>query len=360
MASFILNKTNKTQQYIISILLVSAVSAVCFVFSGYVGYKVVALLLLVTVSFVAMFFNIQPVLVAAILSALIWDFFFIPPRFNFSVHSTEDLLMLIMYFLIALVNAALTFKIRQVERAAQQKEEKEKTLVLYNTILNSLSHELRTPISTIIGATDNLLTEFNKLSEQNKNELLIEISKASLRLDRQVENLLNMSRLESGFIKLKKDWCDINELVHDVVNRLKENLENRPTIIQIQEDLPLFKIDFGLIEQVLNNLIHNAALYIPKYCIITIKAGIKDEKLVFIVEDNGNGFPQDEIDKVFEKFYRLKNTDSGGTGLGLSIAKGFVQAHNGTIKLENLPEGGARFTITIPAETTYINNLKNE
>ncbi len=360
MSGIITNKATKAQQYYFSILLICLVSAICFMCSAFVSYRVVALLLLLTVSFIAMTFNSYPVLIAALLSALIWDFFFVPPRFNFAIHDSVDLFMLLMYFIIVLVNTAMTRKIRKVERAAQQKEDREQTVELYNTILNSLSHELRTPISTIIGATDNLLTEFSKLSEQNRHELLTEISKASIRLDRQVENLLNMSRLESGFIKPKKDWCDINELAHDVVNRLKENLGNRTINVQITENLPLFKIDFGLIEQALSNLIYNAALYTQEHSIIKITAGVKDEKLLLTVEDNGKGFPEDEIDKVFEKFYRLKNTNAGGTGLGLSIVKGFVEAHNGTVQLVNIPEGGARFTIVIPAETTYINNLKHE
>lgn len=360
MSTLAFKRRSTPQQYLISILLVALVSAICYFLSAYIGYKVVALLLLMTVSLSAMFFDIYPVLLAALLSALIWDFFFIPPRFTFAVHDTEDLLLLLMYFIIAMVNAALTYKIRQIEKEAQKKEEREKTILLYNTLLNSLSHELKTPISTIIVATDNLLAEPKKLSEQSKEELLGEISKASLRLDRHVENLLNMSRLESGFIKPKKDWCDINELIHDVVNHLKENYDNHPINVQIKENLPLFKIDFGLIEQVLNNLLLNAILYIPKYCIVSILAYCKDEKLILIVEDNGNGFPPDEIDKVFDKFYRLKNSRTGGTGLGLSIAKGFVEVHDGAIRLENIPEGGARFTIEIPAETSYINNLKNE
>lgn len=360
MANPKLNKIKKSDQYAKSILIIAVVSALCFGLSAYVGYRVIALILLVTVSLIAMFFDILPVLLAAVLSALIWNFFFIPPKFTFHIDSTEDILMFLMYFVIALVNAMLTIKIRQAEKAAQKKEEKENTLKLYNTLLNSLSHELRTPIATIIGATDNLQTQENKLSEKNKNELVAEISKASLRLNRQVENLLNMSRLESGFIQPKKDWCDINELVHDVVNRVKENAEHHPISIIIKDSLPLFKIDYGLIEHVLYNLLLNAILYIPKYSVITIKANCIEEKLVLTVEDTGNGFPEDEIGKVFEKFYRLKNSDTGGTGLGLSIVKGFVEAHNGTIHLENIPEGGAKFTITIPAEISYINALKNE
>lgn len=307
-----------------------------------------------------MFFDILPVLVAALLSALVWDFFFIPPRFTFTVASPEDLLMLLMYFLIAMVNAVLTFKIRQAEKKARIKEQKENTVKLYNTLLNSLSHELRTPIATIIGAADNLLTEEKKLSAESKQELINEISLASLRLNRQVENLLNMSRLESGFIQPNKDWCDINELVYGVVNQLKDTLKSHSVSVLINDDLPLFKLDFGLMEQVLYNLIYNAATYTPKYCLITIRAICVNDELVLFVEDNGDGFPPEETEKAFDKFYRLKNTRAGGTGLGLSIVKGFVEAHDGAISLENMPEGGARFIIEIPAETSYLNNLKNE
>jgi two-component system, OmpR family, sensor histidine kinase KdpD len=353
-------KLNKPRQYLISILLVSAMSAACFFLSDYIGYKVVALLLLFTVSFIAMLFNIWPVLLAAFLSALMWDFLFIPPRFSFSVHNAEDALLLLMYFIVAMVNAVLTYKIRQIEKETQKREEKEKNVALYNTLFNSLSHELRTPISTILGASDSLLSESGKLNEEDKKELLSEISKASLRLNRQVENLLNMTRLESGIIKIKKDWCDIDELVHDVVNRLKEDQDQNVITVNIRPDLPLFKLDYVLMEQVLHNLIHNALAYIPKYCIINVKAGCLDDKLVIVVEDNGYGFPDEEKGKVFDKFYRAKNTKAGGTGLGLSIVKGFVEAHDGNIILEDTPGGGARFKITIPAEISYLKNLKNE
>lgn len=360
MSNFILHRRNKFQQYLISLLLVAAVSSACYFLVPLTGYRVVALILLVAVSFIAMFFDIFPVMIAAILSALIWDYFFIPPRFTISVGNTEDLLMLLMYFIIALVNAALTFKIRQMEKFARQKEEKANTIKLYNTLLNSLSHELRTPIATIIGATDNLTDQNDKLTDANKNDLLEEISQASMRLDHQVENLLNMSRIESGFLQPKKDWVDVNELLYTVVNRLKEYSDHHPVTIHVQENIPLFKVDIGLLEQVLYNLIYNAIIYIPKYCVITVRAACVNEKLVLQVEDTGNGFPENETEKVFDKFYRLKNSKTGGTGLGLSIVKGFIEAHGGTVILENLPEGGAKFTIEIPAEISYLNNLKNE
>lgn len=353
-------KFSKPRQYFVGIITVALVSAICYLLSDYIGYRVVALILLFTVSAVAMVFDIFPVLLVAFLSALIWDFFFIPPKFTLVVSNPEDVLMLVMYFIIAMVNAVLTFKNRQWEKIARKREEKRATLKLYNTVLNSLSHELRTPISTIIGATDNLKLDKTKLSESDKDELIAEISKASLKLNGQVENLLNMSRLESGVIKPIKDWCDIGELIYNVRNQLKEYSRNHFIKINIEENLPFFKIDFGLIQQSVYNLIYNAIIYTSSESIITVKAWQQNHKLLLSIEDTGNGFPEDEIENVFEKFYRLRNSKTGGTGLGLSIVKGFIEAHEGTIKLENKNQGGAIFTITIPAEISQTNSLKNE
>lgn len=330
------------------------------ILDNYIGYKTVSLLLLMAVSVCALFFDILPVLVTAILSALLWNFFFIPPRFTLHVTSTEDALMLLMYFVIALVHAVLTYKIRQVEKQVREKDEKAQMLKLYNALLNSLSHELRTPISTIIGATDNLQNSAAKLSDTDKKELLQDTQLAALRLNRQVENLLNMSRLESEVIKPKKDWCDINELIYSTINSLEDNLKRHKIEVKQEEGLPLFKLDFGLMEQVLYNLVYNATLYTPAGSRILIEATCVDEKLILIVEDNGLGFPATEVGKVFEKFYRLKDAPTGGTGLGLSIVKGFVEAHGGTITVENNVPHGAMFTVVIPAETSYLNNLKNE
>ena len=370
---------SKPLQFLITIVMVVLVSAVCYLLSAYIDYKVVAFILLLTVSLIAIVFDIIPVLVAATLSALIWNFFFIQPKFTLHIGSAEDGFLFLMYFVIALINAVFTNRVRKIEKQVMEKEEKEKTVRLYNTLLNSLSHELKTPIATIVGATDNLLAESSKLSAENRKELVEGISVASLRLNQQVENLLSMSRLESGFIQPKMDWTDINELVYNVTGRLEQQLKNRQLHISIEETLPLYKLDYGLIEQVLYNLLYNATVYTPEFADIFITVKNKTDKiyeldtleqvpssikkevnlLVIEMEDRGPGFPPDEISKVFDKFYRLSNSKTGGTGLGLSIVKGFVEAHNGTVVLENVPHG-ARFTITIPAEASYINNLKNE
>jgi two-component system sensor histidine kinase KdpD len=360
MAELFINKLSKLRQYLLSTLLVATVGIVCYTVTPFIGYKVVAFILLLAVSLLAMLFDILPVLFAALLSALVWDFFFIPPHFTFHVSSADDLILLLMYFLIALVNAALTSKIRQVEKIARDKEEREHTLKLYSTLLNSLSHELRTPIAAIIGATDNLQTNNAKLTPQNRHELIGEISKASFRLNQQVENLLNMSRLESGFIQPNKDWCDINELVYDTVKQIEENKITQRVNININPDLPFFKLDKGMLQQVLYNLINNATQYSDPHGTIDIMAICHADVLELAIEDRGKGFPEDEIKSVFDKFYRLKNSKTGGTGLGLSIVKGFTEAMNGTVQLENRMGGGARFIVSINADTNYLKNLKNE
>jgi len=379
MPHFLLNKLSRPGQILLSIGLVILIAGICFAFSSFIDYKIVAFILLLCVSFLAVVFDIIPVLIASTLSALIWNFFFIEPRFTFMIHTTEDTVLLSMYFLVAIINGVLTYRMRKIEKMALEKEEKAKTIKLYNTLFNTLSHELKTPITTIIAATDNLKENTKNLTVDNKEELVSEISVASLRLNQQVGNLLNMSRLESGNMTLKKDWCDINELIYSVVNRLEENLRHHHVHVSIEKNLPFYKLDYVLIEQVIYNLLYNASIYTPEHSDIFISAKNNSDKifvlapsnkekselaseinsLVIQVEDRGAGFPEDELEKVFDRFYRLQNTKTGGTGLGLSIVKGFVEAHDGKVFLENVPHG-ARFTIEVPAEVSFINNLKNE
>ncbi len=351
---------SKISQYVISILLIAVTTIICFFSVDFVGYQAVALILLLAVSVNAILFDIFPVLLSALLSALIWNFLFIPPIFTFHIGNVEDTLMFLMYFVIALINAVLTFKIREFQQKIKEKENKEKSIKLYNTLLNSLSHELRTPISTIIGAIDTIKENPTRLSESNKNELFEEIEIASFRLNRHVENLLSMSRLEAGFIQPKKDWCDMNEIVFTSLKDFKNQSEDYKIEFTPNDNLPLFKLDSGLMEQILHNLIHNALQHTPKNSTIKIDIYQNENHCFITVSDNGKGFPEKEIDFVFNKFYRVNNSVSGGTGLGLSIVKGFVEAMNGSVNLKNLTEGGAKFTVKVPAETSYLNNIKNE
>ncbi|MBP7477914.1 MAG: DUF4118 domain-containing protein [Chitinophagales bacterium] len=346
-------------QFAICIAMVLLTSLLCFTADQLISYRLVSMILLISVSLLAMLFETFPVLIAAILSALIWNFFFIPPIMTFHIEHAEDLVMFILYFIIASVNAVLTYKIRREEKKAREKEEREHTIKLYNTLLNSLSHELRTPISAIIGAVDHLKEQGDKIDPAIRMILLTEIDKAGIRLHRQVENLLSMSRLESGMLKPSSDWCDMNDLIHTLIPKL-ENDDKHIIQFEAQEDCPLFKLDAGLVEQVLYNILHNAIQYTQPDTSIQIELSAQTNLCHITISDNGEGFPPEFIDKSFEKFYRLPNTKTGGSGLGLSIAKGFTEAMGGSIQLENISSGGARFTLRIPAETSYLSNLKNE
>lgn len=341
---------NPKKQFFVSIVATVFVSMVCYLLSDLIGYRTVALLLMATVSILAIFFTLYPVLLAATLSALIWDYFFIPPHFTLHVKNSDDVLMLMMYFIIALINGVLTSKLRRMEKLELQKEERQNTIKLYKTLFDSISHELRTPIATIVGASDNLMQKKSNISDEDKSNLINAISVAAFRLNRLIDNLLNMQRLESGMLKIKPDWCEINELINSPVNRLESELSSHNLQIQIQEDFPIIKLDFGLIEQALFNLLHNETLYTPNGSTITISAKYTDGVLVLEISDNGKGFSDEELELLFSKFYRSAAKKTGGTGLGLSIVKGFVEAHNGKVKVENNVPHGAKFTLEIPVE----------
>ena len=235
--------------------------------------------------------------------------------------------------------------LRNMARQAFMLNESDK---LYQTLFNSISHELRIPVTTIMGASESLFT--TQHPEEIAKELSLEIFKASQRLNRLIENLLNMSRLESGRIKPHPDWCDIHDIINKVEENLREELKPFNLEVVIPKDMPFVKIDFGLIEQVLYNIIHNATQYAFPSTNIRVKAFYDNGMLTIQIMDRGPGFPGKEIPLIFNKFYRVEGSKAGGTGLGLSIAKGFIEAHRGTISVENRQNGGAKFTLSIPTE----------
>jgi two-component system, OmpR family, sensor histidine kinase KdpD len=358
--SFSARKKSKIFQHTTSVLIILAAASICFVLREVLGYRVVAMVLLMTLSIIAILFDIFPVLLSAIYSAIILNYFFIPPYYTLHISDTEDILLFLMFLFVALVNAVLSFKIIREEKKTRDKEEKENSIKLYNTLFNSLSHELRTPISTIIGAVDALKENKEKLSIETQNELLSEIDNATIRLNRQVENLLNMSRLETGLLRLKPDWHDINELIYNLIQKMEPFPKNHTILFDPDERLPLCKIDGGITEQILQNLIYNALQYTPIHSTIHIVTRINSSALQIEISDNGNGIPEEYYEEIFNKFYRLPNSKTGGTGLGLSIVKGYIDILKGSIQIEKSVPHGAKFTINIPVETSYINNLKNE
>ncbi len=242
---------------------------------------------------------------------------------------------------------ALVIERELLDEAAQQSLMLHESERLYTALLNSISHELRTPIATITGSAS-LLDAHTNGDSHVRAELVHSIQSAASRLNRLVANLLDMSRLDAGRLTLKQDWCNISEVIGVAAQRMEGNLLHRPLTIEVAPDLPLVQMDFVLMEQVLVNLLDNACNYSPPNTPITIEAHRQRDKLMISVTDNGQGIPIDDLERIFDKFYRLPGTATGGTGLGLSICRGLVEAHGGVLSAENAPGAGARFTITLP------------
>ena len=484
-------------RYASASLLIFFMTLVFYHVAGKVGYQTVSLLFLFTVTILPLFnFGPGPVFAAALLSALSWNFFFIPPQFTFHIAKVEDALMFFMYFLIATVSGYLTSKIRTQQMFLRQKEERTFTLYnlakelstanniddicriavknikhifhadiaillsdatdklkkgmhpastfsvdesewhianwvflngqiagkftntlsscsatfyplksksvnlgvlgirtlesktfsieqqnlldtfstqiadalerenlnllaqksmvasesekLYKTLFNSISHELKTPITTIIGAVSSLNDENISGNKILLDKLLEEINIAADRLHRLVENLLDMTRLESGNLKPKLDLYPVADLINAVLKRFDKELKERLIKVAIPEDMPLVKYDFGLMEQALANIIHNSLEYSHDQSEITIEVKLIQDNCVINISDNGKGFPVEMLEKIFDKFYRVPGTKAGGTGLGLSISKGFIEAHGGSIIASNRSGGGAVFSISLP------------
>ncbi|NBX03837.1 MAG: sensor histidine kinase KdpD [Alphaproteobacteria bacterium] len=241
-----------------------------------------------------------------------------------------------------------------LERAAAA-ELVEKTIVesesekLRNILLSSVSHDLRTPLAAITGAASTLLIEGDKIVEEYRKELLRTIHEEGARLARMVTNLLDVSSLESGSVKLNKEIYFIEELVGSALMRVEQKLKQHTVITNIEHGLPLLRIDGLLIEQVLINLFENVAEYTPVGTTVTISAKIIKPDVHIIISDNGPGLPEGEEERVFDKFHVTQaGRDQKGGGLGLAICRGIIAAHDGKIWAQNAPEGGAIFTFTLP------------
>jgi two-component system sensor histidine kinase KdpD len=177
--------------------------------------------------------------------------------------------------------------------------------------------------------------------------LISEISSAAGRLDRLVQNLLDVTRLESGLLRPRIDWCDIR----DVVTKSVEDVEaesGRTIVVTLAHEVSLIRADFGLLVQVLANVLRNAATYTPEGTQIDVITQLHGNEFAIIVDDSGPGIPAPSLPHLFEKFFRIEGTKPGGTGLGLTIAKGLIEAQGGSIHAENRPGGGARFIIRLP------------
>jgi two-component system sensor histidine kinase KdpD len=460
------------------------------------GYQSLALVYLLSVVVLAMFVGRWPTLLAATLTALLWDYLFVPPLFTFRIQETTDLMMFLTYFIVALAMGHLAARLRAEQTAERRREQRATALYLLTrelanatdftdllaiivrevgkafqaevainlpddsapggltgyfastwtmsekeegvadwafrrqqpagrgtdtlpsaeglhlplvtsdriggvlslkfrqageldsaqrdlldsfvrqialvldrqrlratvqeakllaeserlskALLNSISHELRTPIAAIASASSGLAELADHENPILQRALAGEIRTAAGRLNRLVGNLLDMTRLESGHMKLRLEWCDLADLAGVALRQVEKELARHKVANNLPRGLPLVKIDFVLMEQVLVNLLLNAAVHTPPGTQVQIGAAVEGQEIALTVADNGPGLPAEALPHLFDKFYRAPGAAAGGSGLGLSIVKGFVDAHGGSVSAQNRPGGGAEFTVRLP------------
>ena len=218
-----------------------------------------------------------------------------------------------------------------------------------SSLLSSVSHDIRTPLASIVGATTGLLRQKETL-DAHTFELAQIAHQESERLSRWVRNLLQLTRLESGNVQVEKEWQPLEEVVGTTLLRLEEMLANHPLNPELPDELPLVPIDSDLIEHVLGNLLENAVNYTPNGSPIDLSAWIEGQDVIVEIADRGPGIPPGEEERIFDKFYRIHPTDAGGVGLGLTICRAIIKAHGGRIWAANRPGGGSVFRFTLPLE----------
>ncbi len=485
-----------SQEYQMVFGIITIVTLFCLALERITGYASISLVYLLAVVLSGMILSRWPVLLLGTLSALLWNFLFIPPRFTFYIYKTYDAMMFAMYFVIALVMGQITTRLRERQQAERKQEErvnmlyqltrtiavthdsseaikntlvkledvlkvqasifltdekgrsdfekprsgtiflsgKEKSVAtwafqkqqlagrftetlpqsenlylplvsmgktlgilviqpsqnqiwtldqqslaesiaslmtvilekdifakmaeeakiktesekLQTALLDSVSHELKTPLTVIAGSAEHLSKQ--GMNPETFRKLVGEIRTASQRLLQTVNGLLDMTRLDSGELQLNLEWHDMRDIIGNVIESLKEQTSHHQVHVKYGDSLPLVKIDAAIIQQVITNLLSNATAYTPRNTEITISIQTDQNALVVNVMDKGPGVAEEELDQIFEKFYRSKNSRAGGLGLGLSITKRFIQAHGGEIKVRNREEGGACFTFRLPVE----------
>jgi two-component system sensor histidine kinase KdpD len=347
------------KEYITAVIGVAALTVACWFLTPLTGYGGISLIFLLGVLLAGMVLNRGPVLLVAGLSALSWNFLFIPPLFTLHIAKFEDALTFATYFIIAITVGSLTAQLKAREHLAAQVQLAQESERLRKTLLDCVSHELKTPLAAIGAASQELLRLVPNIQDpQMLKELASEIRDGSRRLNRVVDNLLDMNRLESGVIRPKREWCDVRELLQSAVDIERESINGRDIRLDVPEEIPLALVDHTLIEQAVAKLLANSGSHTPPRLPIEIDAEYKNDQLLISVSDRGPGIPIESADRLFEKFYRGDDRKTGGLGLGLSIAKGLIEAHGGRLTAENRDGGGARFTIRLPVRVTDINAME--
>jgi two-component system, OmpR family, sensor histidine kinase KdpD len=305
------------------------------------------LLYLVPIIFAAARWGRGPAAVAAVAAAIAHDYLFIPPVGTLSVAKPDEVVGLGLLLFTALATAQLADAARrgaQHERVALLARQADE---VKTALLHAVTHDLRTPLASIKANVSGLRQQEVLYSDEDRAELLAAIDDEADRLDRLVGNLLEASRLEAGVLVPHKQAQDLAELVHAVVVRLKPLLGERVVTVEVQPEMPLVACDYGQVDQVVTNLLENAARHTPDGTPIEIRLTADERQAHLAVIDHGAGVAATDRSRIFRPFERGR-TIAPGSGLGLSIARGLAEAHGGRLDVRQAEGGGAQFCLTLP------------
>ena len=290
---------------------------------------------------------------ASVISVLAFNFLFTIPRFTLRAYDPSYPVTFGIMFLVALITGSLASRMKEYARESAQAAMQIEKEQLRADLLRSISHDLRTPLTSISGNASNLLSNENEFSQETRMQIYGDIYDDSMWLIKLVENLLSVTRIEDGRMDLRMSAELMDEVIAEAMRHTDRNRDGRKIEVSSDEEFILGKMDARLIVQVVINLVDNAVKYTPEGAQIRIHTGKKDGRVVVSVSDTGPGIPDEQKSKVFDMFYTGTNRAADGRrslGLGLGLCRSIIRAHGGEIWVSDNKPQGAVFTFTLPAE----------
>jgi two-component system sensor histidine kinase KdpD len=372
--------------YLAAVVGIAAVTGVLKLFGEHVNSTTVALALLLVVLFIATGWGSRPAVFSSLLGVVCFNFFYLPPVGRLAVDDPDNWIALFAFLVTAATAGQLSARAkrraveadagrREIERLYTELQDAferasiakalEQSERLKSALLDAVTHDLRTPLTSIKASVTTLLEdprsdageeEYGTLDAEGRREMLEVIDEETDRLNRFIEGLMELARIEAGEMDLRRRWASLEEIVSTALERAAPLISNHNIQVRLDAGLPAVRVDDRSVAEVVYTLIDNAAKYSPAGTRITITATSMDDRTVQLsVEDEGPGIPEDLRERVFDKFFRaMRDGDSGthqpsGTGMGLAIAKGIVEAHGGRIRIEDSTRHqGSRVVVTLP------------
>ena len=350
-------------------------------FRAHVNVTTVALALLLAVLFAAIVFGSKPALAASALAMLCFNFFFLPPYHTLTIADPQNWVALTAFFITAVTvgqlsarakrraeeaeagkieNRRLYDELREAFDRASEAEAVKRSERLKSALLDAVTHDIRTPLTSIKASATLLLEDRDegensaRLSDEDQYAMLEVIEHSANRLDRFVEGIIDLARIDAGDISLHRNWGAVEDIIDAALAQAVPLTKKHHINVVVAEELPVIRVDSRTVTEVIYTLVDNASKYAPAGTTITISARrAADDTVAISVEDEGPGIPRHARELAFEKFYQADSNTNGssrtGIGMGLAIAKGIVEAHGGHIWIEDVTSGhGARVVFTVP------------